>query len=214
MTPVSGLIASALSLYLFGIRASYGFIPASDSILIFFSLILSLSPCGQTLSIDAFIRRRSKNWFKWNLNRVTEWPFELCFLVWTMTFYSAGISKLYQVGFSWIWSQTFENQLLHNLFWYRSRALDEFDLGRVLIENSLLGRFFALFMIGFQLTVPVSFIFKKFRLFYLLCCLLLQIALVVIFRIDAIESFIVYLILFLKASRDSEWRLASISLGR
>lgn len=86
---------------------SYGDVHHPEALFAIFLMTLALAPSGDTLSVDALIRRRRAG----RASRSTEesqqvdtalWPLKLAWVLLAMTYFSTGITKLLAGGLSWM----------------------------------------------------------------------------------------------------------------
>jgi hypothetical protein len=108
LTRLSTFTSFILGIYLLGLQHNFGKVDHSDAIMVFVFLILALSRCGDSLSVDCLI---------WNVRRGSDpsarrptmsgeytWPVRIIWLVMSIIFFGAGISKLRHSGIEWVTS--------------------------------------------------------------------------------------------------------------
>lgn len=172
-TRASTAVAAVLALYLLGLRYSVGFIYATNGILTVASLILALSRCGDSFSLDALLRKRySRATVK---NTACEpgdysWPLRLVQTCFLLLFFFSGVNKLLVGGLAWITTDNLRNKLILRLFhvsesyWHHPGI----NLTLALIQHPLLCKFIAGFVVTIQLCTPLALIYLGWPRYLLL----------------------------------------------
>ena len=81
------------SWFLVAHRFSYGDVHHSEAMFAFFLLSLSLSPCSEDLSLDAWRKRRAGR-PPAETSPLARWPFALAHLLLAMVYLSTGLTKV------------------------------------------------------------------------------------------------------------------------
>ncbi len=112
-TRVSALLALVLGVYVLGIPNFFGKIDHYNH-LIFFMAIMAVSPCADTLSVDAFRRAwRHGDWTP-RASRAYALPLRFIWLLMAVAYLFPGLYKLATGGFAWILGDNFRNIMFRN----------------------------------------------------------------------------------------------------
>jgi predicted DCC family thiol-disulfide oxidoreductase YuxK len=113
-TRVSTAGAFVLGTYLLGIPESFGKIHHADAILVWAMAVLALSRCGDGCSVDALVRaaRRPERPLARPSGEYT-WPIRMMWLVMSVIFFCAGVSKLRHSGLRWVTSDALATYFVH-----------------------------------------------------------------------------------------------------
>src|SRR5262249_55737395 len=99
-----------LGIYLFGLPNNFGRTHHLDTVLVFSFLILAFSRCGDAWSIDRLIRtaRRGNDSLidRRTLSGEYTWPVRMIWVMMSLVFLAAGLSKLRHSGLEWITGDT------------------------------------------------------------------------------------------------------------
>jgi predicted DCC family thiol-disulfide oxidoreductase YuxK len=108
VTRASTAGAFVLGTYLIGVPENFGKIHHPDAILVWAMAVLALSRCGDAWSVDVLVRaarglddedaRRKRAAGEYT------WPIRMMWLVMSVIFFSAGVSKLRHAGIRWVTS--------------------------------------------------------------------------------------------------------------
>ncbi len=114
-TRVSTAGAAVLGTYLIGLPHNFGKIHHADAILVFAMVILAFSLSGDGWSLDALIRaaRKPRAAPPAPSGEYT-WPLRMMWLVMSLVFFAAGVSKLRHSGLAWVTSNAMEGYLLRS----------------------------------------------------------------------------------------------------
>jgi predicted DCC family thiol-disulfide oxidoreductase YuxK len=112
-TRFSTAAAAVLGTYLLGLPHNFGKIHHSDAILVFGLWVLAFARSGDGWSLDSLIRaaRRPQAALPKPSGEYT-WPFRMMWLVMSLIFFAAGVSKLRHSGLAWITSNALAGHLL------------------------------------------------------------------------------------------------------
>lgn len=114
-TRISTLAATFLGLYVMAIPEFFGKIDHYHHLWIFM-MILSLSPCGEALSVDQWIKKRS--WSSLRLSARFTWPLRWAALTVGLIYFFPGIWKFIISGMDWALSDNMKYKLLAK--WYET----------------------------------------------------------------------------------------------
>jgi predicted DCC family thiol-disulfide oxidoreductase YuxK len=102
-TRLSTAVAALLGTYLIGLPHNFGKIHHADAILVFALWILAFSRSGDGWSLDALIRAsRKPSAAPLPPSGEYTWPFRMMWLVMSLVFFAAGVSKLRHSGLAWV----------------------------------------------------------------------------------------------------------------
>jgi hypothetical protein len=101
------------SWFLVAHRFSYGDVHHSEAMFAFFLLSLSLSPCSEDLSLDAWRKRRAGG-APAQLSPLARWPFALAHLLLAMVYLSTGLTKVVFGGLRWMNGYTLQSRTLQD----------------------------------------------------------------------------------------------------
>jgi len=95
-------------------KYSYGDIHHPEALLAIFLLLLAFAPSGQSLSIDALLRRRGHAALEGQGQAHTQsdtamWPLKLAHVLLAMTYFSTGVTKLLSGGLDWMNGYTLQS---------------------------------------------------------------------------------------------------------
>jgi hypothetical protein len=117
MTRLSTVVAFALHAYLMSLVNMYGKMLFPSAVGVIMLGILAASSAGDSLSLDAAIRKR---WARWPFGKAEpparssayRWPVQLVRVYIVMVFFFAGLSKLRYGGLEWIFSDNLANLIV------------------------------------------------------------------------------------------------------
>jgi hypothetical protein len=107
-TRLSTIVAFPLTLYLIGLPYNFGKVQHATAAIVFASLILALSRCGDVISLDKLRRTRPPP----PPSAEYRWPIRMVWLLMAVVFFTAGATKLRRGGLEWITSGTFASILV------------------------------------------------------------------------------------------------------
>ena len=118
-TRVSSTVSFVLGAYLLGLMQSFGKANHFDFPALLVLGILALSRCGDALSLDRAIRVRGASSAGRDATDVSPsgeytWPVRLVWVLTTLVFFGAGVSKLRSSGLPWIFSENMRHVLLRH----------------------------------------------------------------------------------------------------
>lgn len=108
--------AFVLGAYLIAIPESFGKIHHADAILVWAMATFALSRCGDGWSLDGLIRaaRRPEATSPPAPRGEYTWPIRMMWLVMSIIFFSAGVSKLRHSGIAWVTSDVLATYFIHS----------------------------------------------------------------------------------------------------
>ena len=164
LTRLATLTAFVLGLYVLGWQFNHGYLHWAHAIVPIVMGILALSPCGDALSLDAFIRRvltgkTAKTGGQYR------WPIQLARLVFVTVFLAAGLAKLRQAGLAWVLSDTLRNYFLENQYVFRLEGATAWNhrLADWLIVRPGLCRALAVGVLVVELSAPAALFWRCVR---------------------------------------------------
>lgn len=113
-TRTSLLLLALGNLFFVSHRYSYADVHHPEALFAIFLLALALAPAGDSLSIDAFLRRRragAAGAVATDTSDTAMWPLKLAHVLLAMTYFSTGISKLLSGGLRWMNGYTLQNDI-------------------------------------------------------------------------------------------------------
>ena len=145
------------SLYLFGLRQSFGFVtPAVGHFIIMFG-IFAMSRCGDAFSIDSLVRRlRGRtDHLADEVKGSYSWPVRLMQVIFVSAFFASGVAKLRLSGLEWIFSDNLALTV---------QVIDLGPLSHWIAGKVLLGQVFAVTTMTLELLSPLAFFSRRARL--------------------------------------------------
>lgn len=187
-TRSSTFVVALLYFVLVGSVQSFGYPTPDDLPLVLVALIFPFCSCGDSLSIDAVIRRwlakqvSTKDVSNVRANPQTsdmyQWPIKLVQILFCLVFWSAGLSKLRNAGLNWITTDTVRNMILvaHT---YRNDFLEP-TRGMIfpifIARYALMCKILATFTLALELVAPLALFVKRTTIPILLGLALAQIS--------------------------------------
>jgi uncharacterized membrane protein YphA (DoxX/SURF4 family) len=112
-TRTSLLLLALGNLFFVSHQYSYADVHHPEALFAIFLLALAFSPAGDSLSIDALIRRRAGGAAAAQAaaSDTAMWPLKLAHVLLAMTYFSTGISKLISGGLAWMNGYTLQNAI-------------------------------------------------------------------------------------------------------
>jgi GT2 family glycosyltransferase len=155
-TTASCVVSAALGLYLLGLPHNFGQIYHFDAAIVFTFAVLSLSRCGDALSVDAW-RRASRGGAVARVSASGEytWPIRLVWVTLSLVFFAAGVAKLWTSGFEWIASDQM-TLLLMRVQYHISDADPVTNWGSYIAQYPLLTRALAATTLIVETTYPLA----------------------------------------------------------
>jgi uncharacterized membrane protein YphA (DoxX/SURF4 family) len=100
-------------------RYSYADVHHPEALFAIFLMVLPFSPAGESLSIDALLKRRRQGRPEGTqqgipLTDTAMWPLKLAHVLLAMTYFSTGISKLLSGGLAWTNGYTLQNHVFND----------------------------------------------------------------------------------------------------
>ena len=113
-TRVSTAGVALLAPYLLGLPQNFGKIQHADAILVFAMVVLALSRCGDGWSFDSLWRAARTQADPPPDGGEYTWPIRMMWLVMSLIFFAAGVSKLRHSGLAWITSNALAGYLIRS----------------------------------------------------------------------------------------------------
>jgi len=208
VTFVAGILAlvgllTRVSLFVFAMGTwvfvahlfSYGDRHHTEALFCIFLLLLALAPSGARLSIDALLRRRRGEVPDADgLSEMAIWPLKVMHVLFALTYFSAGMSKLMHSGARWLNGYTLRGHTFGD-------ALERgHPVGIWLSQQQELAVALSVFTIVLEVFFFVSLFIPRFAPLFILAALGFQIGLYVSAGYDFFQHMVllVLLLLFLR----------------
>ncbi|MBC8108225.1 MAG: DUF393 domain-containing protein [Anaerolineae bacterium] len=161
-TRVSMLTAAITGLYIVGVPNNFGKTGHGEGILIITTFILALSRAGDAWSIDSLRRAyaaRDPHAAKPTSGEYT-WPIRMVWLLMSLIFLGAGITKLRWSGLDWITTDNLSTTILQH---YYGVASPPTDLGLWVAQHKTLCKIIAGMTILIELAFPLAMFSRPAR---------------------------------------------------
>ena len=157
-TRISTAGAFLLGTYLIGIPESFGKIHHADAILVWAMATLALSRSGDGWSVDALVRaaRRPEEPPRPRSGEYT-WPIRMMWLVMSIIFFSAGVSKLRHGGLAFVTTDALATHFIHSNYGLgRPAGPPLVDWGLWFARHPMLCRVMGAVSLFFELALPFA----------------------------------------------------------
>ena len=163
LTTTSCITSAALGLYLLGLPHNFGQTYHFDAAIVFTFGVLSLSRCGDALSVDAW-RRASGHGVVTPVRSSGEytWPIRLVWVTLSLVFFAAGVAKLWTSGLEWIASDQM-TLLLMRVQYHISDADPLTNWGSYIAQHPLLARALAATTMMVEISYPLALLRTPLR---------------------------------------------------
>jgi predicted DCC family thiol-disulfide oxidoreductase YuxK len=171
-TRICALSSSVLYFCLTAITFSwFSKVHHTHGVLVLLLLALSLSPCGDALSIDALLKRMrasvarmrfSPEW-EAGTSRYAGWPLRLIGIIVCLVYFSAGYAKLKISGFSWADGQTLSYWIIQDYYVWNPST----DFPLMVAQQIPLLSIMQAFVLFVQVTFPIILLVPRLQWFYL-----------------------------------------------
>lgn len=171
-TRICAFSSSLLYFYLTAVVFSwFAKVHHTHGVLVLLLLALSLSPCGEALSIDALLKRMrasvarmrfSPEW-ETETSRYAGWPLRLIGIIVCLVYFSSGYAKLKVSGLAWADGHTLSYWIIQDYYVWKSSS----DFSLLVAQQIPLLAVMQIFVLFFQSTFPVIIFVPKLRWFYL-----------------------------------------------
>ena len=179
-TRFSNAVAFILCIYLFGLPNNFGKTHHLDILLLWSFLIMTISNCGDSWSIDRLIKtmRTGQNDAGKKSGEYT-WPIRLIWVVMAMIYFEAGVSKARHSGIEWITggAMTF---FLQRAQYHITDAEPLANWGLLIARHRWSSELFAAMGIGLELTYPLALFSKRLRWLFVPGGMMMQIGIAVL----------------------------------
>lgn len=183
-TRLSTWVAAVLGVYFIGLPHNFGKIHHLDALVLLSMWILACSRCGDAWSLDRLIQRvRSGATRRQPVSGEYTWPIRLIWVMLSLVFFGAGISKLRHSGPAWMFSDSMamimvqSNTPLSRWFAQFGWLCQAIAVGTVLVETSAPLALFSrkaravivpgLFLMQMGITIIMRVNFRPFMVCYL-----------------------------------------------
>jgi hypothetical protein len=199
----TSLLVFALGTWVFVAHLfSYGDRHHTEALLAIFLMVLPLAPVGARLSLDALLRRRRAGAGAADPPQASDlaiWPLKLTHVLFAMTYFSAGISKLLYSGPRWLNGYTLQAHTFGD-------AIERgHPLGIWLAQQHTLAVALSIFTIALEVGFFVSLFLPRLVPLFLLAALGFQVGLYVTAGYDFFQA-MVLLVLLLFFLRPEWWQ--------
>jgi hypothetical protein len=165
-TRVSTISSLTLGVYLLGLENNFGKVHENETLVVISIGILALSRCGDAYSIDRLISRwRQGSNPTQGHPRISgdyTWPVRAVWVVFALTFFAAGVSKLRHSGLEWIFSDNMAISLITAQ--YHNSNLDPLtSWGLYLAQHAWLLHLVAAGTIVLEVSYPLALFSSKAR---------------------------------------------------
>ena len=207
LTRLATATAFVLGLYVLGLQFNYGYLHWAHAIVPIVMGILAFSPCGAALSLDAVIRRATTGHAAHRGGQY-RWPVQLVRLVFVTVFLAAGLAKLRQAGFEWVFSDTLRNYFLENQYVFRSEGALGWShlLADWLIMRPGLCRVLAAGTLAVELGAPAALLSRHARLVLIPLLLLFQIGNALLLYQDFLFAYLGLYLFWMPWTKDADNR--------
>jgi hypothetical protein len=165
-TRLSTITALIFGAYLIGLAHSFGKVQHDDAIVAISIGVMALSRCGDSFSIDAMISRaRQRQSVHAKQSGEYKWPVQIICVLFSLAFFSAGISKLRHGGMNWIFSDSLAILLVRHHY-HVSDSDPLVSWGLNLAQHPFLYKTLALLTVAGEVGYPLAlFSFRARRIF-------------------------------------------------
>jgi len=192
LTRVATAAAFVLGTYLLGLLFCFGGLGHAKSILVFAMGALALSRCGDSLSVDRWIRARRGEPAP-APDAEYRWPIRLIWVAIVFVFFGAGISKLRHAGFEWATSQTLAYYLMQaNYPLGRPAAPPMNDWGLWLARHAPASRALAAGSMLVELAFPLALFSARLRAILVCAAFLMQLGIAIVMGPDFSNFLVTY----------------------
>jgi uncharacterized membrane protein YphA (DoxX/SURF4 family) len=208
LTRVSCFVFALGTWFFVAHRYSYADIHHPEALFAIFLMLLAFSPSGDSLSIDALIRRRrgrsaSHAGAGPRTVETAAWPLKLAHVLLAMTYFSTGITKLIFGGPAWMNGYTLQAYLLGDAL---GRDL---PLGLWLAQHHTLCVLLSIFTVFFELFFFLSLILPWTAYFFLVNGVLFQLGLFAAAGHPFFPHIVLLILLMAFGDPDGRWRIWS-----
>jgi hypothetical protein len=166
LTRISTMSSLILGVYLLGLENNFGKIHESETLVVICFGILALSRCGDAYSIDRLISRWRQGSdltvVRPRMSGDYTWPVRTVWVVFTLIFFAAGVSKLRHSGLEWIFSDNLAISLIMSGY-HVSDAEPLVTWGLYIAQYVWLTRLLAAGSLVLELSCPLALFSSKAR---------------------------------------------------
>src|SRR2546425_6603238 len=157
LTRPATVISFLLGFYLIGLPHSFGKVHHSDTIIVLALAIFALSRCGDAVSLDGVIRAARTSVAAADRRRSGEytWPIRLVWVLMSLIYLGAGVSKLSRSGLDWVFSDNLALLLITHQY-HISNADPLTSWGLAVAQYPLLSRSAAAATVVLELLYPLG----------------------------------------------------------
>jgi hypothetical protein len=162
-TRLSTVTSFLLGIYLLGLPHNFGKTDHSDAILVFVFGVMALSRCSDSLSVDRLLwgLRHGKDSFARQpiMSGEYTWPVRVIWLVMTLIFFGAGMSKVRHSGIEWVTSDNMAILMLKSF--YQNDPLTSWGL--YIVQHRWLCSLLSAATIVFEVGYPLALFSRRAR---------------------------------------------------
>jgi Vitamin K-dependent gamma-carboxylase len=135
-------------------KYSYGDVHHIEALYVLFLLLLGFAPCGERLSVDAWLRRR-RGLTPAETTDIGVWPLKAAHVLLAMTYFSTGATKLISGGLEWMNGYTLQS------YTFQDAVARDIPLGIWLAQWHSLAIILSVFTILFETLFFLSLVFPR-----------------------------------------------------
>ncbi|MGQ4807533.1 hypothetical protein NKDENANG_00885 [Candidatus Entotheonellaceae bacterium PAL068K] len=176
LTRTATAVSFVLGLYVIGLQFNYGYLHWAHAVVPIVMGVLALAACGDALSIDALIRKRTTGKVAGPGGQYG-WPVQLVRLIFVTVFLAAGLAKLRAAGLSWVTSDTLRHYIIENQYVFRADATRAWSrpLADWLVRHPGLCRVLAGLTLTLELSAPAALVSSRARMLLIPALCLFQV---------------------------------------
>ena len=179
-TRVSTALAFVLGAYLIGVPYNFGKTDHMTALVLFTLGFLVLAPCGDAWSADALVRRRFRDQPPPPPSGEYRWPVRAVWLTMALVFFTAGMAKVIQGGFPWVFSEHMEISLVQRFY---DPNPPDLRIGLWIAQHPWAARTMAAGSLLGELAFPLALLSRRARRFLPAILLLMQLGIGVVMNV-------------------------------
>lgn len=167
LTRATAVVSACLGVYLLGLPENFGKIDHMDGIVVILLCVLSISRCGDAISLDRVLLRAPAKSMK---DFEYRWPILLGQILFTLVFFAAGVAKLRVSGLQWMTADNIRYLLIQHQYTH----VPPVDLGLLVARSTALCELAAVGTVVLELSMPLAVFIRRLRFPLLAALLMLQ----------------------------------------
>ena len=195
LTRLSTAVSFILGFYLLGLPHNFGKTHHNDTLLVFFLAIMAVARVGDRFSLDRLFwshfrpAQAASQDVTPQFSGEYTWPIHLVWILMVLVFFAAGVAKVKNAGFAWVFSDNMTNTLI----WHHYTGhMPPTNLGPVLASSPLLCRILAGISLLLELAAPLAIISRRLRFPIIFSLLLMQVGIWVLLGVSFRQYFYCY----------------------